>query len=227
MFPSVLGSGTQWQVPSVFPDVLGDALPDLNNIYNSSEYTGFIWCICFQRLWEACVRFWWICLSVIHTGTERAFETRIYTLQLKTRFFLIYPVPVKFGDCNSCFTNLWFQFCFDIPAGMHVNLLPSCTTLFWKKACFLAWLLITAVLIVCTFHGELNKSLYGCFFSFHYMHFLLLFEAIWWLGFCIHEPSSKNKLVVMPDEKSEFMLVLSHLPMIHLNSLLLISLKLL
>lgn len=157
----VSSSSWQWQVPSVFPDVLGDGLPDLNNINNSSEYTGFIWCVCFQRLWEACVRFWWICLSVIHAGTETAFETTIYTLQLKARFyfFFLYPVPVKSGDCSSCFTNLWFQFCFDIPPGMHVNLLPSCTTLFWKKVCFLAWLLITAVLIVCTFHGELNNLL--------------------------------------------------------------------
>lgn len=45
-------SSGQWQVRSVLPDVLGDGLPDLNNVYNSSEYTGFIWCISFQRLWE-------------------------------------------------------------------------------------------------------------------------------------------------------------------------------
>lgn len=77
----------QWQVPSVFPDVLGDGLPDLNNIYNSSEYTGFIWCIFFWRLWEVYVRSWWICLSALHTGIETVFETRIYTLQLESRFF--------------------------------------------------------------------------------------------------------------------------------------------
>lgn len=32
----------QWQVPSVLLDVLGDGLSELNNIYSSSEYTGFI-----------------------------------------------------------------------------------------------------------------------------------------------------------------------------------------
>lgn len=33
------------------------------------------------------MRFWWICLSAVHIGTETAFETRIDTLQLETRFF--------------------------------------------------------------------------------------------------------------------------------------------